>query len=138
MILFFIYLCCAACQDIYRRELDFRFLICFGLLGVLNCLTQEKSLILTGVSVAEGVGILILSRLTRGGVGEGDGWFFVISGLLLGPEENMALLLSGLALCGVFCLVLVTVAFVRGKGVRKLRIPFLPFLLPAGIWMAFR
>lgn len=86
-----------------------------------------------GASMTVGGVLLILSAVTREGIGRGDGWFFVVSGLYLGFGKNLLLLSGGLLFCFLVCSVLMVRGIQKNQSVRKLRIPFLPFLIPAGI-----
>ena len=82
--------------------------------------------------------LLFISRLIGGGIGEGDGWFFVVAGLFLSPGENGLLLLSGIFLSGIFSLLYVVAGALNGTWQRHRKsFPFLPFLLPAGLWITF-
>lgn len=76
-----------------------------------------------------GLGLLAAGRMSRGCIGVGDGWFFLVSGLLLSPAQNWGLLCSGVMLCGLYALGLLVYGQVRGElGFGKRTIPFLPFV----------
>lgn len=103
------------------------------------CLMGER-LFDMGLAMAIGTGLLYLSWVTGEAVGRGDGWFFVISGLYLGAVRNLLLLAGGLGACFLMCLLLVIRNMAQGRPVReirRLRLPFLPFLLPSGIGVMF-
>lgn len=137
MRLFLLFLICAVWQDSRTREIRGELLFIFGVIGTVSCfaLGRQPWMILT--SSAVGMGILLLSHITQGGIGAGDGWFFIIAGLFLNPLENIMLFLSGLFFCGLFGLALSAAAFVKRRRIRKLRVPFLPFLIPACLWLRF-
>lgn len=86
-------------------------------------------------SAAVGVLLLIISRAARGAVGEGDGWFFVVSGLYISWKINLGLLCYGLILSSMYGILLTVWGTVKGISVRKKKIPFLPFVSMAGILM---
>ncbi len=71
-----------------------------------------------------GVILLILSKLSRGGIGAGDGIVFVVTGLVYGIWENAVLLLIALTLSGVVGGILL----ILHKVGRKALIPFVPFV----------
>ena len=126
----------AAWQDLKTGSIDVRFLVIFGCIGLL--LHQSTELLWYERIASCGIGgILFLLRfMTGGGIGEGDGWFFVVTGLYISWEKNLLLFLMGLGLCSLFSLPLAVQAILeKGKG-RKRELPFLPFVLPAGIWIA--
>lgn len=74
-----------------------------------------------------GVILCVISRVTEGQVGEGDGITFLISGLAVGFWENFLLLFDALSLSFIWsvgCLV-------RKKMSMQSRMPFVPFVLAA-------
>ena len=77
------------------------------------------------------------SGITKEAVGKGDGWFFLISGIYLGAVKNLVLLAGGLGICFLLSMVLVFKGIIQGTDRGRLRIPLLPFLLPAGIGVMF-
>lgn len=135
--IFLAILCVAAFQDIKSRCLDGWFLTACTCAGIAACLLGGVVWPDTLFSVAVGLLFLAAGRLTSGGIGVGDGWFFIITGLFLESWENVMLAGSGLTLCFLFCLMLFACSFRSGISVRKRKLPFLPFLLPGGIWIVF-
>lgn len=104
-------------------------------LGWMNGSFAEAGLLERAGSMGIGVLLLALARLSGGSIGEGDGCFLLITGMVFGFWNNLALLLYGLLFCSCFSLGLVLWGFVLHVDMRKKTVPFLPFLLPAGIWM---
>ena len=138
--IFLVYLLVAAWKDYRTREIEGWIFMVAGLGGLIvcsiKCLAGHRTWLEIVLSCSVGVGLLALGRLSNGGIGEGDGWFFVVSGLYLSGLENMGLFLSGLCVCFLWSLPLAVKAILEnGKG-RKRELPFLPFLLPAGVWFA--
>ncbi len=82
-----------------------------------------------------GILLLLISRLSDGALGSGDGLFFLITGLYLGFWKNLFLFCSALILCSMFGLIYVVAGSVQGKDYRKKALPFLLFALPAGIFL---
>ncbi len=81
-----------------------------------------------------GIMLLGVSKITKEGIGVGDGLFFFVSGLMLGLEKNLMLLCGGVLLCGGYGLWLLFYKRVRyGIDARKETLPFLPFAAAAGI-----
>ena len=81
--------------------------------------------IAAGVSVG---GLLyVISRVSRGGIGEADALVYAITGAVLGFFGNCEVLLISLLLAAVVGSVLMIVKHVG----RKYRIPFVPFTLVA-------
>ena len=79
--------------------------------------------------MAVGLILLIISKLTRGQIGEGDGITFLITGFSLGFENNFLLLLESLLLSFMWSLMLMLFKKIN----LKTSLPFLPFILTAFI-----
>ena len=132
---FLMMLLAAAWQDYRTQSITNRMLLGFGCVGSILCVFGGDSWCEVLTSCCVGVALLVLSYLSGGGIGEGDGWFFVVSGIFLTWKENLLLLLTGISLCFIWSLPMAVRSVIqRGKG-RNCGIPFLPFLLPAGIWL---
>lgn len=86
--------------------------------------------------VLPGAVLLLLSRLGVG-IGAGDGYFFLVSGLFLGLWRNL-FFLCGTVLCsGLFGLSYYVWCFTRGNHTAgKTELPLLPFAVVPGIWSA--
>ena len=95
-------------------------------------------LCLGGLSVTEmvcatlpGVACLLLSLVTKGSIGAGDGMVLIMTGIFLGFWENLNLLVCSLMLSGILALFLL----VLKKKRRNDRLPMLPFVLVAYVGM---
>lgn len=77
------------------------------------------------VSVGIGCFFLLVSFMTKGALGMGDGWLLTALGLGLEIGEFLTVLFVGLLCCALWALVLMAV-FRKG---RNAEIPFVPFLL---------
>lgn len=71
-----------------------------------------------------GLGVVLLSKATRGKIGIGDGMVLGVTGIGLGFWSNMELFALALSMAAVFSIGLI--AFRRAN--RKTAIPFMPFL----------
>lgn len=83
--------------------------------------------------VAVGVFILILSFITRGSIGAGDGIALMITGFYLGFLDNIRLLCLALFLSAIIS---VAVLLIKRCGKDK-ELPFMPFLLIAFLIIRF-
>lgn len=139
MSLFFVFLGIAAWQDLRTRSISLEVLAGGAAAGIITCVWKERFLGEIILAMIPGIALLMIRTLTGGLVGEGDGWFFIVSGFFLGWQECVMLLISGQIFCGIFGLAMMVGAQIgTGRGsIRKLRLPFLPFLLPAALWMVF-
>lgn len=121
-------------QDIRKKEISNRsLLIGAGVVvlvlladGVLckNLFSAEASWWKNGCGMIPGICVWILSYVTRGGIGRGDGYLLCITGAALGLEVNLAILCYGLLLAGVCAGILLVMRRVK----RETKLPFIPFL----------
>lgn len=119
-------------QDIIWKQIRLDPVLGFGILGVIfHLLWQQQTIgsILMGMMV--GIGLLLLSLLSRGRIGAGDGVLLIVTGVYLGLQKNLALLFYALLICGCFALFLLLTRRKR----RQDAIPFVPFLLIAYIFL---
>lgn len=139
------FLLVAAWQDFRSRKIQVWLYLCFGAAGLLAAVMGGEGGVLTpgrgwlgiAAAVLPGLCLLLLSHLSRGGIGSGDAWFFMVAALYLELWEMLALLFYGLLFCSTCSLGIVTWGMASGVNVRKKRLPFLPFLIPAWIWLKF-
>lgn len=140
--IFLCFVLLAAGQDLKRKQVDVCIYLVFGIAAMGSVCIQlaagETYNLLEHVAAASiGVGLLGLGMLSGGSIGTGDGCFFLVSGLMLGFWENLAMLCYGTLLCGVFCLIYFWWGRMHGwKNIGKQTIPFLPFAALPGIWLA--
>ena len=135
--LFLIFLAVAAWQDMRDKEIDAWLYVVFGGLiwfGKL-CFDGPVELWREAVNAVPGIALVLLSRLSGGAVGEGDGWFFVVAGVALGVRNAVALFFMSLFLCCLWCAGMAVWGWRRRISVRRKTVPFLPFVLPAVLWI---
>lgn len=135
----------AAAQDLARKQVDIWIYLLFGgtalAIGIGRQLAGDAGYSCLQHVEAAGLGAALLaaSLVSRGGIGRGDGCFFLVSGLYLEFWENLMMLCYGILLCGIFSLgYLMWCRFRMSADVRKRTIPFLPFVVPPGIWLVLR
>ncbi|MEF9954215.1 MAG: prepilin peptidase [Clostridium sp.] len=131
-----LYLLIASWQDLKNRKIAVWLYVVFAITGVLeNILWQEFTWGEVVAAMIPGGLLLLLTKCSRGAIGSGDGWFFVVSAVYLGFWNITALLLYGLMCCSICCLGIIVWGSAAGIPVRKMRLPFLPFLFPVWIWI---
>jgi len=132
--LFLCFLFIAAGQDLHKKSVAIWVYLLFGSLALVSRSWNQWGDLLCGA--CPGLAMLGISMLWKDQVGTGDGCFFLVSGLMLGFWQYMALLCYGLFLCSGYCLVkLVWNQILIRKNVGKQTVPFLPFLVPVGVWL---
>ncbi len=124
-----IYLIVMAIWDLVTGHISMR--ISFGtsvvllVFRVVSVQRNEVSWIMAFSGVIVGIGLILLAKLSRGGIGAGDGVVFVVTGLVLEMWENVILLFMSLWIVGILGAILLVIRRVR----RKTLIPFVPFIL---------
>lgn len=131
-----VYLMLAVWRDLRYRKIPMWLYTIFGLGGIIiNFLWTKVGWWEVLSALLPGFLLLLLTKCTRGAIGAGDGLFFLVSAVYLGFWNTIELLLYGLIFCGICCMGIMAWGFMAGVNVRKWRLPFLPFLLPAWILM---
>lgn len=134
-IVFMTFLAAAAWQDLRKKSVSLWLYLGYGAAACAVWIVGRDFKITDLNGLPVGLVLLAAGRASGGAIGSGDGWFFVVSGLYLSLSQNVRLLLGGLLFCGLYCLFLILYAKVKGKNMRGRTVPFLPFLVPAWIWM---
>lgn len=137
MVTYTVYALLAAWQDLRHRGVSrWVYLVFAGIGAVQIGFRGVVSLPAAGAAMLPGILLLLLTRCSRGAIGAGDGYFFLVSAFYLSMRDITLLLCFGLLLCTACCLGIVVWGCIAGVNVRKKRLPFLAFVFPAWIWMA--
>lgn len=122
-----VYLAVMAVIDLHKKEIP-----CVPGLLCLICLivgqlvgTQKIGELLLGMLI--GLFLWGISKVTKGGIGEGDALVYTVTGTALGFWGNFELLIISLLLASIVSLWLLVI---KKKG-RKYKIPFIPFTAAA-------
>lgn len=122
-------------SDIKRREIYIKPAVVLILSGIVFAALQGKeSLISAFFGALTGVALMIISRLTKGAIGAGDGLVLIVTAFYQGFAGNVGMLLLALFLSAV---VSATALIIR-KVKRDYELPFVPFMLAAFIIQIWR
>jgi leader peptidase (prepilin peptidase)/N-methyltransferase len=132
-IVFTIFLVISAIQDGRTKTISIWLFIAAGAAGLILTLYTGQGLSNRLLGCLIGIAIVGISRFTDGAIGEGDGWFFAVSGLFLDFFTNLRLLVTSVFLSGIVCGGIYIYFLLKGKDMKKASVPFLPFLIPAWI-----
>lgn len=133
----------AAWQDVKNRELDARLLTGFALLGFVRMVglhlmgRAETTLPMQLAAFLVGTTMVLLSRVTGGALGVGDGLFLLVAAFYLCARELILMVLVGILVCGVLGGVVLIRGFWQGKDCRKLRLPLIPCMLPSVLFFVW-
>ena len=134
-IVFSIYLLWAAVYDLRTRKIPVVLCLFFGLMGGILCIKENQPGDIVP-AVLPGVLSLLLTCLTCGAMGAGDGVFLLTAAVYLSKAEVWILWMGGLLCCslgGIIFLIRKTGRKESVSEVWKQRLPFLPFLVP--VWL---
>lgn len=127
-ILLLIFLTISTLMDIKNKSVNLYLCIFFLILGVgYNTFLHLEGVIGIGdiiVATIPGFILLLLSLVTRQGIGFGDGVVVIIMGMLIGFERTVTSLMVGLIVATIFSGVLIMIKKVE----KNHQIPFIPFL----------
>lgn len=119
-------------EDLRDRKITVTVTLFSGILGILlHMLSLEISIFEMIAGMMTGVWVLLLGRLTGGKIGTGDGIVFMLTGLYLGVQKNLALMCISFTLAGVWGMFVLLLCCRRDQ-----RIPFVPFLFLGYLCMA--
>lgn len=112
-------------EDLKHKEVSCQWILLFLPLTVVEIIgNDEVSLLQRVIGLCLGLFLLLLSKLTRGQIGMGDGYVVCGLGVILGFYSVMVILSYALILAALVSMVL----FLGFRWNRKRTIPFLPFL----------
>lgn len=121
-----------AWTDYRRKQVSMLLLGVFAGLGITGQLIwKQESLVSLAAGILPGMLVLGAGRLTKGGIGAGDGWILCVTGIYLGFYKNMQLFFTALLFSAISGVVLIAAK----KANRKTELAFVPFLLAAYIGM---
>lgn len=129
----FLCLTIAAISDLKERVVSCRVLAVCGTFGMAYAAITGMACHIQGLAV--GMGILLVSKATRGAVGEGDGWFFVASAWYLNAKEAWTLLMGSLSVSWCWGAGLILYRAWSGRNTDHATMPFLACMWPAGVWI---
>lgn len=119
-------------EDIRKKEITISITLFSGVIGaLLHLFYWNQSIYTMLMGMLPGIGILILSRLTEGRIGLGDGIVFMLTGFYLGLQDNLLLMCISFLLAGIWGVLLLLV----GHCAKNRKIPFIPFLFVGYILM---
>jgi prepilin signal peptidase PulO-like enzyme (type II secretory pathway) len=130
MIILAVFLIINTINDIRKREIHLVTIPFFILVFFIYlCFLQEQdewksSVVFALKGVIPGILLIIISVLTRGAVGIGDGLAVFVCGLFIGFLKNLMLVMGGFMLAAVGGVILIRLK----KADRRTVLPFLPFL----------
>ena len=122
------YLLLGTWQDIKKRKISRNYLLFGGILGaVIRIISYRKENLVFAewlVAFFPGIIILVIAKLTKEKIGEGDGYILVVLANYMNLWEICMLLQTAIIFTSLFALLLIC----NRKVSKEYPIPFLPFL----------
>ena len=139
--LWWLVLSLAAAEDFRSRRISLELLAA----GLVFGSVRLTAMIAAGSDVAThlrafciGLAMLILSRATRGAIGEGDGLFFLLTACFLNLGETVIFFLASLAVSCLWGICCIAKGLYTGQSRWKESIPFLTCAWLPGLWIIWR
>ena len=137
-VLLALFMAVCAVRDLRHKGVEQGLFLCMAFLeaGVYAAMAAGGRPVLWKAAAAgllTGGGIWILSLLSRGGIGSGDAAFFALTGAAMGAPVNLLVFGLSMMACVLFGLAAVFLRMRKGRGVKGLRFPLLPVVLPFGL-----
>ena len=131
-VLVFIVLVIEAVKDFRKKEVNIPVLgILVAAAIVMIFLEKDISVLNAIIGLAEGLLLILVSVMTKGQIGMGDGLLLAACGLMLGGKDNMVMFFFA---CLSSAIVSVLIMIIK-KADKKTTIPFVPFMIPGFLIM---
>lgn len=114
-----------AWMDLKKKQVSLAVIGIFSAAGLIWAICTGKISWQFFIPAVIGTFFLLISIMTKGALGMGDGWIMMALGTVLNVEEFLLMLFAGMLCCAVWAGILLIV-FRKGKNTE---IPFVPFLL---------
>ena len=117
----------AALKDIRKKEISLAVIIICGCLSLISTgikMFMGESLVAPLTALLPGVLLLVTGRITREGVGYGDGLLLMAIGPVFGLEHIVFGCFAGLFVSSIISIFIL----ISKKGNRKTKLAFVPFL----------
>ena len=114
-----------AIQDIRNKSIELLPLLTLALINGGLCLYFGRSILSVLISLLPGMAAILISFITKGKLGTGDGLVLIATGLLYDWDRVMAVWLLALVMSAFTGIVLI----IMKKANIKTALPFIPFLL---------
>ena len=123
-----------AVTDFKKKEVNIVFpVLLAAAAAVMSFFTKDISLINAIIGTGEGLLLILISLLTKGEIGMGDGILLAACGLMLGGRDNLIMFFFA---CLSSAIVSALIMIIK-KADKKTKIPFVPFMIPGFLIMVF-
>lgn len=125
------YLAYQALEDIKNKSVSLKSIIIFSFASAVTSICISKlSLLNMLCGVAVGIGVVLIGKLMKDGIGSGDGAVLSSIGLLIGGKMCLLIFIIAITISAGVAIVLLVFKKVK----MKQELPFIPYLLCAYVW----
>ena len=126
------YLAYQTYKDIREKSVSLKSIIIFSLVGVvINIGLANISLFNMFLGIAVGLGVILIGKLMKDGIGIGDGAVLSSIGILIGGKMCLLIFIMAITISAAVVIVLLVLKKVK----LKQELPFVPYILCAYIWI---
>ncbi|MBQ3558701.1 MAG: prepilin peptidase [Agathobacter sp.] len=111
-------------MDFKYKEIPLWFTLLGGVVGIVICVREERTIGEVLVSCLPGLVVIFFSWMTKEIIGYGDGIVLLVMGFYLSLSQVLSVGMFAVLIAGIVALILLTVFQKKGS----YRIPFIPFL----------
>ena len=111
-------------MDFKYKEIPLWFTWLGGVVGIVICVQEERTVFEVLVSCLPGLVVIFFSWMTKEIIGYGDGIVLLVMGFYLSLSQVLSIGMFAVFIAGIVALILLTIFQKRGS----YRIPFIPFL----------
>lgn len=127
-----VFLSVCAVWDIRERKIPFMWICLTGVLSLVMAVLEEQ-LLFSALGILPGMILVVMSLITKGGVGMGDAYVCMVTGCFTGMWGSFLVIITGSLLVSVWGMVNI---FIRHLSIKR-SVPFTPFLLLSYIIVIF-
>ena len=111
-------------MDFKYKEIPLWFTLLGGVVGIVICVREERTVFEVLVSCLPGLVVIFFSWMTKEIIGYGDGIVLLVMEFYLSLSQVLSIGMFAVFIAGIVALILLTIFQKRGS----YRIPFIPFL----------
>lgn len=124
------YLTYQAFEDIRKKEISLISIFIFSFIGiVINVCTVNNSIVNMFWGIGVGLGVILVGKLMKDGIGIGDGAVLSSIGIIVGGRNCLLIFIIAITISAVTGIILLTFKKVK----MNQELPFIPYILCAYI-----
>ena len=139
-IILILFMIICAISDIRTKSIDIRIFIAMYIVEFIwymyaNAFGIHLEIASLMIGASLGIFLIIISKISRGAIGIGDGMFFIASGIACGSYRSIYMFICTMTLSAICSLFIIMWGIFQKKSMRGKQMPLIPLTIPAYIWM---